>query len=236
MVDRSSQSSKQPIKRLCCLRFSFTQRTHRTQCKRLRCVRLHRNRASVVLVFWEHVWCWRCLLHSVLYVRFYRATLCKLGVCYTASLSVCPSVCLSLSWTVSVNTIEHFIKRCTFVPASTIVLVFSYQISSRNSDESHSIGALNTAAVCYNSRFSTNICVTNSCLSRERWNVGSSSSITSLSAVVFFRSVLMKCSSVTRDQQPLSPCLLANSTLDVCSLPYLHLVNSLHFRISYNSR
>ena len=36
MVDRSSQSSKQPIKRLRFLSFSFTQRTQR---KRLRCVR-----------------------------------------------------------------------------------------------------------------------------------------------------------------------------------------------------
>ena len=35
-VHRNSQSSKQPIKRLRCLRFSFTQRTQRN---RLRCVR-----------------------------------------------------------------------------------------------------------------------------------------------------------------------------------------------------
>ena len=49
MVNQSNQSSKQPIKRLRkfrCLRFSFTQCTHCTQCKRLRCVRLHGNRAS----------------------------------------------------------------------------------------------------------------------------------------------------------------------------------------------
>jgi len=36
MVDRSSQSSKQPIKRLRCLRFSFTQLTHAMQALALR--------------------------------------------------------------------------------------------------------------------------------------------------------------------------------------------------------
>jgi len=39
MVDRNSQSSKQPIKRLRCLRFSFTQRTQRNRLRCVRCVR-----------------------------------------------------------------------------------------------------------------------------------------------------------------------------------------------------